>query len=143
MDDTLSIHRELELGIGADELWRAVTDPSSLGDWFGDIVELDLRPGGAGAVVDDDGSLRRLVVTRVDEGRRLGFTWWRDDEPGEVSTIEIDVVPTGEGSRLVVHETFTGPLDGITASASTAWRSWGMRLLALWSMVAALACAAA
>ncbi len=143
MDDTLSIHRELDLGIGSEELWQAVTDPTVLGDWFGQVVELDLRPGGSGAIVDDDGALRRLVVTRIDDGRTLGFTWWRDDAPGEVSTIELDVVPTGDGSRLVVRETFAGPLDGITASASAAWRSWGTRLLALWAMVAALACAAA
>jgi uncharacterized protein YndB with AHSA1/START domain len=63
-------------------------------------------PGAAGHVVDDDGVRRRLCVRDVEPGRRVSFTWWREDAPADASTVTLLLVPAGAGlTRLRVVET--------------------------------------
>ncbi|MEZ5262686.1 MAG: SRPBCC domain-containing protein [Acidimicrobiales bacterium] len=64
-----------EFPVPTDELWDAIADADQLGAWLGDELEVDLRPGGQGRLVDD-GEVRRLVVEEVTPGERLSFTWW-------------------------------------------------------------------
>jgi uncharacterized protein YndB with AHSA1/START domain len=110
--------------VSPEELWQAVSEADQLAAWLGDAVELDVRPGGHGTVVDD-GELRRVVIDDVEDGRRLSFTWWpeRHDEPrhghalaGVPTQVELEVIPVDGGSRLIVRET-----------APTAGR-WGLRM---------------
>jgi hypothetical protein len=97
------MEQSADFEIGTDELWEAVSDPEQM-DWLGDEVELDLRPGGRGRVVED-GESRRLVVERVDVGRQLSFHWWPEDDARLISRVDLIVVPRPDGSRLVVRET--------------------------------------
>lgn len=114
MDDTpttvtepTSIEVDTELDATVDEAWHAVATPEGLAAWLAPTVELDaVAPGRAGRVVDDDGAARRLCVRDVEPGRRLTFTWWREDEPAEASTVTLLLVPAGPAVTILrVRET--------------------------------------
>lgn len=103
--DPLSITRSIRIDAGSDAVWDAVGETGGLGDWLGARVDVEVAPGSAGTVVDHDGASRRLVVTEVDEGRRVGFVWWDEARPDDASRVVITVDDDGEGSRVTVTET--------------------------------------
>jgi uncharacterized protein YndB with AHSA1/START domain len=125
--ERLQVRRTLELDCSPAVLWGLVTEAASLSSWLGRNVVIDLRPGGSGHLVDDDGSLRRLVVHEVAFEERLRFTWWPAGDEEAASEVELSLERADEGSRLVVTET-------CGASAS-----WDVRLVSLWLSVCALA----
>jgi uncharacterized protein YndB with AHSA1/START domain len=127
MDET-RIRRTVELDAPAADVWRALTEPALLGDWLGQEVELDVRPGGSGFIVEDDGAVRRAQVDEVDPLRRLALRWWPEDGDGPESTVELELEPTQSGTLLVVTETMGAPA---TASAASASARWSGRLLLL------------
>ena len=107
------IRKEIVLPAPREEVWRALTDPERLADWFANEVELDLRPGGDAYFGWDNGEQRRATVTDVEPGERLAFSW---EDEGEVEFTLADDV---DGTRLTVVETapaWTTALD-LQASA--------------------------
>jgi uncharacterized protein YndB with AHSA1/START domain len=120
-----SVRREVRFQVSAEELWRALTDPTALSDWFANEVELDARPGGTGIFRWDDGSERRATVDVVEHERRLGFHW--EDERGNVSRVRLALAEDSEGTCLTVTET---PAAGPEANALAGEWSWGIELLA-------------
>jgi len=126
------ITRTVELDASVDDVWRAMTEPDLLGDWLGALVELDVRPGGEGVIVEPDGAVRRARIDEVEPARRLALHWWPEDGSGPESTVELDLEETGEGTRVVVTETLveTASASG-SARASAATYRWGVRFLLL------------
>ena len=83
-----------------DRVWRAVTTPKHLEEWFPSPVELDLRVGGAmrfPAFEGDPGAVGTIEV--VDEPRRLAFSWGSD-------RLTLELVPDGDGTTLALTHTF-------------------------------------
>lgn len=108
----VAVERVQDFPVPAAALWSAVSDAEQLALWLGDGLELDVRPGGTGRVVED-GEVRRVVVEDVVDGERLAFTWWAEhaDErrPGSTlagppTCVELLVQATATGSRLIVRE---------------------------------------
>ena len=61
-----------------DRVWRAVTTPEHLGQWFPSPVELDLRVGGAMRFSSFEGDADAVgTIEVVDAPRRLSFSWGR------------------------------------------------------------------
>ena len=130
----VSVTRSATLDAPLEKVWDAITDPAALAAWLGDEVELDVRPGGVGRIRLPDGD-RSVLVTAVEEGRRLSLLWW-GEESGEVSSVELTLSehlsgplsgpPSGsgrDGVELVVVERLLIP----AARASVARVSMGMR----------------
>lgn len=122
------VTRSVELDAEVDEVWRCLTDDDERSAWFGGDTRIDVRPGGAGRVVDPDGTRRRVHVDRVEPGRRLGWRWWRDDDDGDASDVEFVLEPVGPVTRLIVTERRTGVVGDVSACAAGAV---GARLLDL------------
>src|SRR5262245_9007907 len=101
------VERSIELESGPDEVWPFVAEPDLLEGWLGEGVELDVQPGGCGHVIDDEGVRHDVLVTAVEPGRRLAWHWWAED--GELSSVEITLVPLPTGTRVDVVEMATGP----------------------------------
>jgi uncharacterized protein YndB with AHSA1/START domain len=120
-----TVERSIDLDVSAEELWELVTEPSELEGWLGEEVDIDVRPGGLGRVVDH-GVERRVVVEQVDDGRRFSYVWWPEGSPGEVSRVELVVLPAATGSRLVVTETTHG-LDAFACAGGWSRRSIFLR----------------
>ena len=139
-DETISEHvdQHVDLEVDLDEAWRVISDSDELAAWFGGEVQLDIRPGGVGTIVDDRGVRYDVLVTDVDEGHRVAWHWW--DERGALSSVEISVEPAGARTRVRVVERLVGP--GVTAAEVTACeRRWQRASSRLWSRVAAHAIA--
>ena len=65
-----------------DEVWATLTTPEELSAWLGDVVALELEPGGSLVVRENEGATRRGVVEAADPGRILSFRWRRLAGPG-------------------------------------------------------------
>ena len=107
----VEVRRKIVVDAPPEEVWEALTDPSELGEWFANDVELDLRPGGEGVFRWGDGSERRAIVEEVDPERELAFWWWREDDEASRVAIQLETVPLG--TRVVVTE--TGPAEWASA----------------------------
>ena len=95
--------RSVELDAGADEVWRAVTDPGERALW------LD----------DPDAASRRVRVDEAAPGHRLVWTWWHPGDEDDASTVTVVLSPVlGGGTRVVVTEAIPAPVPVVSASAS-------------------------
>jgi uncharacterized protein YndB with AHSA1/START domain len=81
-----------------EKVWKAMTEPDRLADWFPGKVELDLRAGGALSFeLDDDTD--KGTITDLDPPRLIAYTWGTDH-------LRWELHPDGEGTRLVLMHTF-------------------------------------
>ncbi len=103
-----TVERSIHLDADLHEVWEAITDPHQLSSWFGALVDLDVRPGGTGRFVSDDGEVRDAVVVRVNAPRHITFQWWpvgkrRAGAPA-TTRVSFDLEPTEGGTVLTVVE---------------------------------------
>lgn len=83
-----------------EKVWRAITTPEHLGQWFPSPVEVDLRPGGEllfGAFEGEPGASGRIEV--IDPPRLLTFTWDSDK-------LTFELTSTGDGTSFALIHTF-------------------------------------
>jgi uncharacterized protein YndB with AHSA1/START domain len=101
--ETREVTRSVELDVGADEVWRAVTDPGERALW------LD----------DPDAASRRVRVDEAAPGHRLVWTWWHPGDEDDASTVTVELSPVlGGGTRVVVTEAIPAPVPVPVVSAS-------------------------
>src|SRR3979490_2680360 len=102
--DTKAIEKVITIAARPETVFRLLTDPSQYVRWKGKLAELEPRPGGTFHVGFQNG--KDIVDGRFVEvipSRRVVFTWgWRDNPvvPPGSSTVEIDLEPDGQGTRL-------------------------------------------
>jgi uncharacterized protein YndB with AHSA1/START domain len=86
-----------------DDLWSAITDPSRLARWYGE-VEGDLRLGGEFRLrVFASGWEGTRRVEACEPPRRLTVVGREQDEPDELVT-EVTLTPDGDQTILVMEE---------------------------------------
>ena len=112
-DGTGIVHMEDRFDTDIDDLWQALTDPTRLARWYGE-VEGDLRPGGeyrAHVLASGwDGTGR---IEACEPPRRLVVTGKDPDEPFEEVT-EVTLTADG-GQTILVIEQHGLPLDKLAA----------------------------
>ncbi len=119
------VRREVVLEERVDEVWRALTDPARLAEWFANDVELVAEPGGRGVFRWDDGTVRIAEVEDVEPGRRFSFRW-HEQGSDDATRVELTLEEADDGTRLSVVET---PLAAEASALAGEW-SWGVSLLA-------------
>lgn len=99
------------------KVWRAVSDPAEMKHWFPAAVEAELRPGAPmrfifpeEAVVDE---IWEGEVLEVDEPKVFMFRWNQD-------VLRIELIPDGDGCRLVFTQTIGGGQVGLLGAGRTA-----------------------
>ena len=102
------IEREVMIDAPVEVVWRTITEPDQISQWFADRVELEAEPGGRGFMVFGDHG-GPVVVEAVDPPTRFSFRWNPPDgeEPvaGNSMLVEFTLVPDGgERTRLRVVE---------------------------------------
>jgi uncharacterized protein YndB with AHSA1/START domain len=101
---------------GIDDLWTALTDPSRLARWYGEVAG-DLRVGGEfRARVFASGSAGTGRVEACEPRRSLLLVTRTEDEPGE-QVIEFRLAADGDQAILVLEQRGL-PLDFLAAYAS-------------------------
>lgn len=100
------IERTIELTAPIERVWAAITDPAEVAKWFGDIAEIDLRPGGDavfGWTAHDNRA--RAIVEAVDAPRHFAYRWAVDsDTPvaaGPSTLVEFHLEELSEGGTLL------------------------------------------
>jgi uncharacterized protein YndB with AHSA1/START domain len=74
------VEKTVEFDAPQERVWKAITDPAELSRWFGHQTELDLRPGGDGAMIWENHGRFAVRVEEVEPPRRLVWSWVH--EPG-------------------------------------------------------------
>jgi uncharacterized protein YndB with AHSA1/START domain len=110
----LSIEREVLVEAPVETVWRTVSEPEQIVQWFADRAELELRPGGEGVFVFRD--IAPLVVEAVEPPTRLSFRWSHPDgeHPEVNNSVLVEFTLTADGperTRLRVVETGLDLLD--------------------------------
>ena len=127
----VSITRSIELEAEVDDVLEAITTPEQLSGWLEGQVDVDVRPGGDGVLVEPDGGVRRMRIDEVEPARRLTLQWWPEDGTGPASTVEFVLQPTPGGTHLVVTETLAARHPVSARASAAAPSSWDVRLLLL------------
>ena len=132
--ETMSVHREIAIDASPETVWEFLVDPEKATRWMGQTATLDPRPGGVYRVEVIPGNTAVGKFVELDPPRRLVYTWgW---EPGGLdkttppasSTIEIELVPSGEGTTL--RFTHRGlPSEKAVESHSHGWDHYLERLV--------------
>lgn len=107
-----------------ERVWRAVTTPEHLEQWFPSPVELDLRTGGEMRFGEFEGPEASGTVEVVEPPRRLTFTWGTD-------RLTFELTPDGDSTTMVLTHAF----DDRYGAASFA-TGWGQCLAGLGSVLA-------
>jgi uncharacterized protein YndB with AHSA1/START domain len=111
--DHLRIDQEVVIEAPVEVVWRTITEPDQITQWFANRVELDPHPGGRGLFEFDNESgtphVAAVVVEDVEPPTRFSFRWGHPDgaEPaaGNSVLVEFTLVPEGsERTRLRVKE---------------------------------------
>lgn len=111
---TVQIESEVLIEAPVDVVWRTITEPEQITQWFADRVELDARPGGHGKLIfDHQGSdtvvTAPLVVEAMEAPSRFAFRWNHPEgetpAPGNSVLVEFTLSEEGsERTRLRVTE---------------------------------------
>ena len=105
----LVIEREILIEAPADVVWRTITEPGQMSQWFADRVDLVVEPGAHGHMeFGDQGG--PVVVETVDPPTRFSFRWNHPhgEEPvaGNSQLVEFTLTQeAAERTRLRVTET--------------------------------------
>jgi uncharacterized protein YndB with AHSA1/START domain len=129
-----SLTRELAIAASPETVWQFLIDPEKSLRWWGQTAMFDTRPGGEYRIQVIPGHAASGAFVEVDPPRRLVYTWgWEQtgDEPSPVppgsSTVEIDLIPTAEGTTLrFLHRDLPG--EESVASHSHGWDHYLERL---------------
>ena len=114
-DGRCVLRMERRLKHSREKVWRAVTEPERLADWFPGRISPELREGGV--VACEFGG--EGTVTDLDPPRLIAYTWGEDH-------LRWELHPDGEGTRLVLLHTFDD-----RAGAASFGAGWHTCLVAL------------
>jgi uncharacterized protein YndB with AHSA1/START domain len=108
MTEQLDIDRVFAAPV--DQVWRALTVPSSLSQWFWPFAmnaRVDPRPGGVYRLdAPAMGMAMDGTVTDAQAPRALGLSWRWEGEP-EQTHVHISLAPDGDGTQMhVTHDGF-------------------------------------
>jgi uncharacterized protein YndB with AHSA1/START domain len=108
-NDRAVLRMERRLGHPPEKVWRALTDPAHLNQWYPfQATELELRVGGRVRFDDGAGATVEGVVTELDAPRVFAF---RQDAGAVLqregdNLLRFELRPDGEGCLLVFTHTF-------------------------------------
>src|SRR3984957_7882868 len=113
----LTIERDVLIEAPVEVVWRTITEPDQMSQWFADRVELVVKPGAHGFMqFGDQGG--PVALEPIDPPPRFSFRWNhpRGEKPvtGNSMLVEFTLTPEGnERTRLRVsesgHELLAGP----------------------------------
>jgi len=129
--DTKAIEKVITIAARPETVFRLLTDPHEWVRWKGKIAQLEPRPGGTFHVdFQNDKDVVDGRFVEVIPSRRVVFTWgWQGSPtvPPGSSTVEIDLEPDGDGTRLrLVHR---GLPEAALASHTEGWDYFLPRLV--------------
>jgi uncharacterized protein YndB with AHSA1/START domain len=110
-----AIEKEILIDAPVDTVYRVITEPAQVSQWFADAAELDPVPGGEGRLTFEDRATNqrmavRLRVEAAEPPRRFAFRWDYPDgeQPHEGNSPLVEFTLTAEGPRTRLRVTESG-----------------------------------
>jgi uncharacterized protein YndB with AHSA1/START domain len=103
------IKREIVIDAPIELVWAVITEPEHINGWFGDVAEVDLRPGGRVTFGwPEHGHAAHGLVERVEPPHAFSFRWNRGPEADagddNYTLVEFTLHADGHATRLTVVE---------------------------------------
>ena len=102
------IEREVVIAASQERVWTAITDPAEVSQWFGDIVEIELHPGGRARFGWTEDAIVDAIVEAVEPFRRFVYRWAAGDAvsvaDGPSTLVEFTLDAVAGGTRVTVVE---------------------------------------
>ena len=109
------IEKEILIEAPIDVVWRVVTEPDQIEQWFCTDAELDERIGGAGLMAFEHGHTYFLEVVAFDPPSRLIYRWLREESvkarPENSTLVEFTLQAEAGNTRLRVVESGFDKVD--------------------------------
>ncbi|HEY0951134.1 SRPBCC family protein [Nocardioides sp.] len=111
--DALAVRRTIRIAASVDKVWRAVTEPERISQWFGHMVLPGDAVGVQGTITWPDGPAIPIRVEEIDPPRMVSYRWANDETDATVSddldarpstVFTFTLEPVGEGTQLTVVE---------------------------------------
>ena len=107
MKDT--IERSVTIAADIETVWEALTTREGIESWFGDEIEIDLRPGGEASFGwSEYNSTSHAVVQEVVRPTFFSYRWAADNkdrvDTGPSTLVEFSLRSDGEGTIITVLE---------------------------------------
>lgn len=98
------IEREIRIAARPETVFEFWTDSARMARWMGRDVRLDPRPGGEVRIGYNDTDVASGTFVELERPVRIILTWgWEapgDPTPPGASTVEVTLVPDGDGTIL-------------------------------------------
>jgi uncharacterized protein YndB with AHSA1/START domain len=96
---TNRIEREVAIDAPVEVVWRTITQPDQITQWFAERVELELVPGGHGNMRFDEQHGGPIVVETVDPPSRFSFRWNHPagSQPARGNSVLVEFTLTASG----------------------------------------------
>ena len=109
------IEKETLIEAPIDVVWRVVTEPDEIKQWFCTDAELDGRSGGTGRMAFEPGYTYFLEVVAFEPLSRFAYRWSREEElkaqPQNSLLVEFILQAEAENTRLRVVESGFDKVD--------------------------------
>lgn len=109
-----SVRRTVQIAAPIEKVWRAVTEPEHITQWFGRAEFDGAGVGARGTLTFDDYGSVPLRIEAREEPRMISYRWGNDDALGSLAA-EVDdehstvftftLEPNADGTQLTVVET--------------------------------------
>lgn len=127
-----TIEREIEIAASPETVWELLTDPEEATRWMGLTATFELHRGGLYRVEVLPGDVARGEFVEIDPPRRLVFTWGWESRghvvPPGSTTVEFELVPSGEGTTLRFRHRDLPTADSV-AKHTRGWTHYLERLV--------------
>jgi len=143
------IDKDILIDAPVETVYRVITEPGQISQWFADAADLDPVPGGQGLLTFEDRATTqrmavRLTVTAAEPPHRLAYRWDYPDgeqpDEGNSLLVEFTLAAEGAGTRLRVTESGFAALRGPDADKAGYYeahdKGWDAHLTSLQGYVA-------
>jgi uncharacterized protein YndB with AHSA1/START domain len=112
--DALTVRRTIRIAAPVEKVWRAVTEPERISQWFGRTVLLGDSVGAEGTITWPDGPAIPIRVEEMDPPRMVSYRWRNDEtdaalaedlDAGPSTVFTFTIEPVDGGTQLTVVET--------------------------------------
>jgi len=110
-----AIEKEILIDAPAEAVYRVITEPAQISQWFSDAAELDPVPGGTGSLTFADRATSQrmavnLSVQAAEPPHRFAFRWDYPDgeQPTEENSLLVEFSLTAEGGSTRLRVTESG-----------------------------------
>jgi uncharacterized protein YndB with AHSA1/START domain len=102
------IEKEMVIAAPIEVVWRIMTEPDQIKQWFSPEAELEGRPGGEGRLKFESGDEYYLQVEAFEPPHRFAYRWMHDKgtkaRPENSMLVEFTLRSEADGTRLRVVE---------------------------------------